>query len=195
MNYSPDSPTRQRIIDSARQIIKEGDMNPSMSDIAARARVSKSALYYFFRNKKDILVQTMRMVPAANKDIILKADRKKVGAEYKLREILETFCNSIEREDSVSQLLVRQVFAHDKEVLRTVVGERHVAIETLTKIIEQGVKEGVFREVDPKSAAEIVGGYLDYLVMALTLPLGSRDMQVDCDPVKKCEQLYRMILK
>lgn len=170
-------------------------MSPSMSEIAVRARVSKSALYYFFRNKKDILVETMRLIPAGFKDTVTTAAKKKVGAEHKLREVIETFCRSIQKEDAVSQLLVQQVFSHDKEVLRTVLHEREVAIQALTSIVDQGVKEGVFRQMNPKLGAELVGGYLDFLTMTLTLPINKDNLKVDCDPVKKCEQLYRLMLK
>ncbi len=191
----PVSATRQRIIDSTRQIISEGEMNPSMTEIAIRAKVSKSALYYFFQNKKEILVATLRMIPAGVKELIVTVARKKIPADQKLHEVLEQLSKSIEREDAVSQLLVQLMFAHDEEVLATVLHERNTSLKALTSIINQGVEEKVFRDVDPRLTAEIIAGFLDFLMMGLSLPIKEGDLDHDCDPVQKCDQLYRLILR
>lgn len=190
----PVSATRQRIIHSTRQIIAEGNMSPSMTEIAIHAKVSKSALYYFFENKKDILIEAMRLVPAGFREIALTAAKKKIPADQKLREIFDQFLSSMKREDAVSQLLVQQIFAHDTDVLKIVLRERAMSIEILTRIIEQGVEEKVFRELDPRLSAEIVGGFLDFLMMALSLPLKG-ELAVDCDPAQKCDQLFRLLLR
>lgn len=185
--------TRQRILDAARNIIMDGDTNPSMSEIAVKARVSKSALYYFFKNKRDILIATMRSVFATYAEAVDDIAKQDIDAKEKLHEVMRYYSKSIKREDAVSQLLFRQIFSHDLEVLRNVISERKKIVAAFVRIIEEGTKTGVFRKSDSKQTAEIVVGFLDFLVIVFTLPCPKNDKECDFDPESLCDQLLELL--
>lgn len=184
-----------RIIEAARDIITGGNPNPSMSEIADKARVSKSALYYFYKNKRDILVATMIAIPKTFEAKMKAINEESISPKAKLRKVLDVHSKTLKREDAISQLLLRQIFSHDREVLRMVAEGRKHGVELIAGILTEGVKKGEFRQLDVQKSAEMIAGLLDFVIIAITLPCPKNKTADAIDPEGMLDELYRLLLK
>ena len=131
-----------------------------MQDIADACGVTKAALYYYFRNKYDLLQQLYDSVTAqfySQIDLIASSDEP---LDLKLRE-------AVERQViySMNHGQFQKVFYQERKELT---GEARKAIavcerkyeQTLMDIIAEGQHLGLFRQTDPVLATMMILGLL-----------------------------------
>ena len=133
-------------------ILAEGFSQLNVSEIAARLRCSKRTLYELAPSKKALVLKAL--------DNFFSRIRQEAGhladnaqdPERQVYEYLEVGARAAER---MSQAVVADI--HEWEPARTLWRE-HISlrIDGMCRIIENGVKAGVFREVLPAFVAEIV---------------------------------------
>lgn len=127
-----------------------------LEDIAARAGVSKGTIYLYFESKDDVFEALVRSIPMPNVEQLraLAAD-KTIPADKMLRRAL-TFMGGILRDDRMikfPRLIIGEGGRFPKlaESYKREVISRGVAI--IGAIIERGIEEGRFHNVDPQHAA------------------------------------------
>jgi AcrR family transcriptional regulator len=127
-----------------------------LEDIAARAGVSKGTIYLYFDSKDDVFEALVQAIPLPNIETLraLAADAT-IPADTMLRRAL-TFMGGVLRDERMMKfprLIVGEGGRFPKlaESYKRQVISRGVNI--LSSIIERGIAEGRFREVDPKHAA------------------------------------------
>ncbi len=127
-----------------------------LEDIAARAGVSKGTIYLYFESKDDVFEALVRSIPMPNVEQLraLAAD-KTIPADKMLRRAL-TFMGGILRDDRMikfPRLIIGEGGRFPKlaESYKREVISRGIAI--IGAIIERGIEEGRFHNVDPQHAA------------------------------------------
>lgn len=127
-----------------------------LEDIAARAGVSKGTIYLYFESKDDVFEALVRSIPMPNVEQLraLAAD-KTIPADKMLRRVL-TFMGGILRDERMikfPRLIIGEGGRFPKlaESYKREVISRGVAI--IGAIIERGIEEGRFHNVDPQHAA------------------------------------------
>jgi AcrR family transcriptional regulator len=127
-----------------------------LEDIAARAGVSKGTIYLYFESKDDVFEALVRSIPMPNVEQLraLAAD-KTIPADKMLRRAL-TFMGGILRDDRMikfPRLIIGEGgrFPRLAESYKREVISRGIAI--IGAIIERGIEEGRFHNVDPQHAA------------------------------------------
>lgn len=133
-------------------ILAEGFARLNVSEIAARLKCSKRTLYELAPSKKALVLKAL--------DNFFSRIRQEAGhlaesaqdPERQVYEYLEVGARAAER---LSQAVVADI--HEWEPARTLWRE-HISlrIDGMCRIIDNGVKAGVFREVLPAFVAEIV---------------------------------------
>jgi AcrR family transcriptional regulator len=81
MSPSQEKNTRLAILTVTKDLLSEGNANPSMSEIAKKCGLTKSALYYFFENKKDLIHAVMQSTLEELYDGLLHIAKKKSDSE------------------------------------------------------------------------------------------------------------------
>ncbi len=185
--------TKERIIQSAKDLLMEGNTNPSMRLVAARSNVTKSAIYYFFRDKKDLFLAVMQTVPAELRRKTEEFSQKKIAPDKKLEEIVAAYLVYMRQEKAVSHLVFQQIFAHDKDLLQHVFEERRENAKLFHGIISEGIEQGVFYKGDSEKMTGVLMGLLDFFAMALILPCPSHEEKCSFDPEGICKQFLDLL--
>ncbi len=184
--------TRVRILEATKELLVAGNTNPSMAEIAKKTGITKSALYYFFTNKKDLFTALMNFLPQKCEDTFIAIAAEKIPPDQKLLKMMGTLLEQVQKERNVSQMIFQQVFANDHALVAKLFEKRQKGIVLIQSIVQEGIDSGIFRLTDAKKTAEIVGGYLDFLVMVMSVSLPS-DIECPFVPKQLCEHLLSLL--
>lgn len=135
--------TRQRIIDAAKEIISErGTIEFQMSEVAARCNMSKGALYYYFRDRSQIV----SIVDDEVADLIVRSVEA-VSAESgtavaALRAICESFADALSSNANGFSALLGEFLRKGYGSLNDL-DSRYARLVKLTEgLVERGKAEG-----------------------------------------------------
>jgi AcrR family transcriptional regulator len=133
----------------------------SMEDISASLGMTKGSLYYYFRNKQELLYfcqdHSLDVMLAAASQIA----RLRAPADEKLARVIRAHLDCILDElDGAGAHL--EVGALPEERLRRIVEKRDRYEALVRGMIASGVRAGTFEDVDPKLAAMAVLGTLNW---------------------------------
>ena len=153
------------IIDAALALfVEKGFAATRLDDVAARAGLSKAAIYLYFEDKTALFQGVVRQAVAVNLgtvEAMLKAHRGPVAAL--LPRILEFMAGRIEETPlaAVAKLVIAESRAFPeigRFYLKEVIGRGLPMFEGL---IARGIEQGEFRRVDPAmTVRSIVGAML-----------------------------------
>ncbi len=142
----------------------------SIQDILNDLGISKGAFYHYFKSKPDLLEGLIDlMMEEALLAIEPVADDPSMNALEKLKEYF--LRASVWKTDQIEYLIpIFKVWYKDENVLvreKALVATLRSIIPSLSKIIQQGVDEGVFNTTRPDCLAEVV--YMLFYGMGNTL--------------------------
>jgi len=161
---------RERIMDAAVSNFKRfGFAKTSVDDIARQAQVGKGTIYSYFRSKEEILIALVDREFAAGLTAIDRAMKEEPSSVGKLRILLVKTVEYFHKNE-----LVGKVMAMDTALVLSVISKKNkelqmLSIAGLKDLLEQGVREGVFRKLDFDRIAYSIDAlirsfhYLNYL--------------------------------
>jgi AcrR family transcriptional regulator len=141
----------ERLLDEAEALfIQEGFMHLSTDDLARRLHCSKRTLYTIARGREKFFATVMaRRMSRLEREQIAKVEAA-ANVEAAILVCVESMVETLE---SISAIYLR-------DLMRFPPGERAVRrtltqiTDALTKVIEQGERENVFRKIAPRVVAE-----------------------------------------
>ena len=148
---------RHEIFNAAVNIfLKKGFQETSMREIAEVAGMGKSTLYDYFRTKDEILVFVF--VEELNKltSRAQKIASQNMPAERRLRQILEMHLSYLVENKDLFLRLSMEVQRLSLGSQKRIQAGRYVYQDLLREIIEEGIREGTFRKVEPLLAARLL---------------------------------------
>jgi TetR/AcrR family acrAB operon transcriptional repressor len=162
---------RDEILDAAQGCFRDqGYYKTTVDDIAARARLSKGAIYWHFKGKRELFFALFDRYlesfeaygrAAAEASSAPEALRRMVDAaaegEAETLELMELQLEYMSHASRDPDL--RRRYREMYQRLRGVIGEQ----------IERGIRDGDFRAVDAASVASVVVGTLDALLFQKVL--------------------------
>lgn len=176
--------TRNRILQAAMARIKHyGYAKTTMAEIAADCDMSPGNIYRFFEAKIDIAeAMARRHYAEMNANLAAIVRRRDWGADKRLKEMLAKRMRDNYQmfEENAKILEVAEVLSTERPLFLNEL----IALErvTLTALIEEGAKAGLFRECDPEYIAEMIQSAtikfgLPQLFSHLTLPRLEREFE------------------
>ena len=99
--FMTDQTVRQRLLASAAELFaRKGYASTTVREIVEEARVTKPALYYYFRNKEEIYLELMREAQSRF-EILLSSVREEIGTVQERimhfsEEVFQLFLDQIE---------------------------------------------------------------------------------------------------
>ncbi len=164
--HVPEAERRIQILQAARGIfVERGFLAARVEDIAARAGLSKGAVYFYFPSKRAMFDALVDEEYERTLQILLETENASINSTMKLfrlgREYLEYF-SAIEDPPRFFLLMTEMAIRDDgvRQHLRAI-HERFV--QGISHVIAQGVAEGLFRPVDPQAVAVLLKGLVDGL--------------------------------
>lgn len=152
--------------------LKQGFQETSMRQIAEAAGVGKSTLYDYFPTKDDILVFTVEDEIIEALEHAKEIANKNLSAEKKLRQIMQMQMGFLEEN---KQLLLKLNFESQRlkaESQERIQQKRHVYQDLVRSIIEEGIRSGEFRKINPLLAARTLLLLLTSVIY-ITRPTGT----------------------
>lgn len=162
--HLPESTRRAQILTAARKCFIERGFHPTrMEDIATQAGLSKGGVYFHFESKRDVFealveeefndsMTAIREVCSGDTTVMEKM-------QVLARHYLEYFSSA---PDAPRFFIVMGEMGLRDEALREKLLEMQTAfIDEIAKLIQQGIDEGVLRDVDAKSVSALLKALID----------------------------------
>ena len=154
---------RQAVLQAAAELFNErGFHATSLDDIAARLNVSKPTLYYYVKNKDQILIECVRQ----GLDMMLagiEASRSAGGtAVDQLMTCMQVYAHIVTEPFGMCLIRVgdEQLPQHSRKELRRL--KSAIDLE-FRRLVTAGVEEGALAPCDPKITAFAIAGALSWI--------------------------------
>ena len=164
---------------SAGLILKQGFAGTSMQEIAQAAGVGKSTLYDYFPTKDDVLLfifeEELETLQRQAEEIASEA----IPLQEKLVKILEAQLEFLLKNKNFFTEISMQGMQLGQTAQQRIMKKRYGYQDLLRGILEQGVREGIFRPVNTRLAARTLISIMEVLIYT-TRPTGTpREMLSD----------------
>lgn len=149
----------QAILEAASNLfIRRGYEGTTMQDIAQELGISRSALYYYFKNKEEILVSLTEGLTVAAQQLASQVVEKGKAPDEALRELIHQHAKLILYRP-VQFRVVEQAEGSLPEKQRQIAeSARRILLQRFTDVIQRGIETGRFRMVNARVAAfSIIG--------------------------------------
>ncbi len=163
-------PTRDRLLQAARELIEEGGYGAaSVAAIAERAGVAAGTLYRHFDSKQELFVELFRAVCAREERAMREAsaELESGGAAQRLEEVLATFAERALRNPRLAWALIAEPVDPLVDAERLSYRERYA--DVIAEALRAGILAGELPEQNVElTAAALVGGCGEALVGPLS---------------------------
>jgi len=162
-NADASASTRIDILKSAAAAFRRlGYHGASVEQIAAALQMKKGNLYYYFRNKEDILFACHQYSLDRLLELLNEVERSGVPAEDKLRRLIVSFVHTILDELHGTALFL-DLEALSPSHLKIVIARRDRFDRGVRRVLEEGMESGAFARNDPKLLAFAIFGSVNWI--------------------------------
>jgi AcrR family transcriptional regulator len=162
-NASTTGSTRIDILKAAAKAFRKlGYHGATVEEIAAALSMKKGNLYYYFRNKEEILFACHQYSLDCLMQLLDEVERSGLEADEKLRRLVVAFVHTILDELHGTALLL-DLEALTPSHLKTVIARRDRFERGVRQVIEDGIAEGHFGAGDPKLLAFAMFGAVNWI--------------------------------
>jgi AcrR family transcriptional regulator len=172
--------TRACILNAVRSMVACGETTFSMSHIARESGVSKSSLYYFFKDKKDLCTQVLFSVFDVLSEETTKILNTDKSPKEKILAILIMSINASKKEGAVTAFIFQKFFEKDQEIQKRILIKKKELKNIFVELIEEGIRIGEFQNKDSLLSSELLVGFLDF--MALTAIFSCSEKNPNASP-------------
>jgi AcrR family transcriptional regulator len=148
---------------AAHLFLEHGYQKSSMSLIAAQLKITKPALYYYFRNKEEILVECYRAGIAHIENLLKETSENQGTGLRKLRLYVETYAVALVSFDfgrCVAMLDESELSPATRREVRTM--KRRMDL-TLRGYVEEGIADGSIGPCHPKLVSFAIAGAINWI--------------------------------
>lgn len=154
----------QIFAEAARLFAERGFAGTSLQDIATAMGMTRPALYYYVKNKDELLARLVTETteaPAA--EIKRLAKHPNADAAVRLRGVARAMALRRASDPNHFQMLVRSEAELPADLARAHRAAQRATLRELILLIEEGIEAGQFRPVDPRTTALAVIGMCNWI--------------------------------
>jgi TetR/AcrR family transcriptional regulator, cholesterol catabolism regulator len=153
---------KTKILETAAELIRErGYVNVTLDQIAERLHISKVSIYHHWTSKKEIIFDLHRVAYKVVIESLEKIVSDDDSADSKFRRAIENHVSQVII-TGIGPMLPQQdwlvISRHKKEIVKL----RDTYEDLLCRIINEGIKQGVFKRIDVKLLVYTVVGASNY---------------------------------
>jgi AcrR family transcriptional regulator len=154
---------RVSILKSAAKAFRRlGYHGATVEQIAAALHMKKGNLYYYFKNKEEILFACHQYSLDRLMQQLEEVNESALGPDEKLRKLIVTFVHTILDELHGTALFL-ELEALSPPHLKEVVARRDLFDRGVRRVLEQGVVDGAFMAGDPKLISFAILGAVNWI--------------------------------
>jgi AcrR family transcriptional regulator len=174
---------REEILDAALDLFAEnGYINVSMQKIAERAEFATGTLYNFFENKEELYRALMQKHIDDAHRILTEALEDGDDAVQRIRNFIRAKGRIFREHVSFARLYLSEIrglgFVLGKE---TFLDRLNDLIARLKAVIEEGIQNGMFRDLDPEFLAVSLNGLSSVILIHMAENPGRFDYTDNID--------------
>ena len=147
---------KEQILDAALNVIvKNGYHQSRMDDIVSTSGLSKGAIYWYYKSKKDVYLDLVNHWVNRYSNSLMKLPQKDTSSSKQLKNMFNTFFEQFENDPVVFKALLEfwSLAGRDDDFNKKLEKVTHNFIQYLETIIQKGVKSGELKNVNPKITA------------------------------------------
>lgn len=165
---------KHEILDKALDVfMDEGYEDATFQKIADRCGITRTTLYIYFKNKKEIFLWSIKQLTSTiEADLLLIIRDRKLSATDRLRAIISAIlerCTKNKRLFNVILMYLLQLQKTGKDpgerVRRRIVRLRHL----LSMLIIEGIKNGEFKQVSVHDINEMLYSLIESAIFRLAI--------------------------
>lgn len=155
---------KREILDAAARVFRRQGLHASgMRDIAAELDMAVGNLYYYFKDKEEILAFVQEDALTGLLALAEKVRGQRLTADAKLSLLIEGHVVRL-NEETPGSLAHLEIEALGELWRRRIQARRDEYERAFREIIEEGIVGGVFRPVDPKVSTLAILGSVNWTV-------------------------------
>ena len=169
---------KNSILQAAEKVfVQKGYSLSTVDDIAEEAQFSKATLYRYFKSKSDIFLEIIFNSFERSYQEIKKIQKKSLSAEQKLRELISYIFSYFHEKKNLARILFMEKAAMEKitkkkfgfhvahgpvhpDIPPRFLSKMRQISDLISKIIEEGVESGEFRQIDIHDASVVLGSLI-----------------------------------
>jgi AcrR family transcriptional regulator len=167
---------RRQILEKALDIfIDEGFENATYQKIADHCKITRTTLYLYFRNKREIFNYSIKeLLSKVEGDLLKVRENAKLSYQEKLTKILSMIFDRLEENKKLLSVILDyllylskspELSAPDSRVRRRTIRLRHI----LAGMVIDGIKAGEIRKLDVRTVDELFYGLIETAIFRLTV--------------------------
>ncbi|SVA32343.1 uncharacterized protein METZ01_LOCUS85197 [marine metagenome] len=156
MNDTRQIQRKEQIMDAAlKVIISKGYENSRMDDIVDLSSMSKGAIYWYYKSKKEVYLNLVNYWVIKYSTVINHIVEEDDSAADQLKDVFDYFILQYEQDPSAFKALVEfwSLAGRDEDFHKKVDRVYTKFLEFLERIINKGVKSGEFKKLDVRVTA------------------------------------------
>jgi|TARA_B100000315_G_scaffold52495_1_gene46866 AcrR family transcriptional regulator len=156
MNDTRQIQRKEQIMDAAlKVIISKGYENSRMDDIVDLSSMSKGAIYWYYKSKKEVYLNLVNYWVIKYSTVINHIVEEDDSAADQLKDVFDYFILQYEQDPSAFKALVEfwSLAGRDEDFHKKVDRVYTKFLEFLERIINKGVKSGEFKNLDVRVTA------------------------------------------
>ncbi len=174
---------REEIVQAALQVIGEkGVHGLTITEIAGRAGMSDANIYRHFKGKQEILEALGGFISEA---VMGKAAGIAAGegsALEKLSVIFRSHAALIAANPGLPRFIFsEEIHLGDRQLAKTIAGKMAGYIETLSNIINAGIKNGELRSLSPRETAITLLGMIQFTALRWSITHGAFSLDAEAE--------------
>lgn len=157
---------RNQILRAARAVfIEKGFLAARVEDVAARAGLSKGAVYFYFPSKRHLFMALVSEEHENTYGFLQQAEEDVRPAIVKLLDLGLKYLDYFAGLKSPPRffLMMCEQGIRDDEIREECQAVHQQFVDSATRILAQGMAEGAFRESDPHAIAMMLKAMIDGL--------------------------------
>ena len=158
--------TRQRRVEilksAAAAFRRRGYHGASMGEISRALRMTKGSLYYYFKNKEEILFFCHDYSLDILLDVLDRVEAAGGTPPQKLRSLIESFVHHI-LDDLRGTAMTLDFQALSAPLLRRVIAKRDRFDRGIRRLLQEGMDAGAFAPGDPKLLTFAILGAVNWI--------------------------------
>ena len=156
MNDTRQIQRKEQIMDAAlKVIISKGYENSRMDDIVDLSSMSKGAIYWYYKSKKEVYLNLVNYWVIKYSTVINHIVEEDDSAADQLKDVFDYFILQYEQDPSAFKALVEfwSLAGRDEDFHKKVDRVYTKFLQFLERIINKGVKSGEFKKLDVRITA------------------------------------------
>lgn len=135
-----------------------------MDEIAARLYMTKGTLYYYFKDKQDLLFQSQLLIANTSINNIKEISESNLPAMEKIKKAIAIHVEYAITERAGFETMIKPEQLLNEEQLETILKLRDEYSNYFDELIKLGIKEGLFEVEDVKFSRNLILGSMHWII-------------------------------